>query len=72
MISANAIANNFQEWQQTILQDGTTIHAKKFSGKEHDELCDRFHSTFNSFAVGEKTVIVSCFETYTNIAVFQS
>ncbi len=63
------ITANFQEWHCRIFDDGTMMHSQKFSGEIHSKLKDNFTNAYNLFSQNSKTIIVSCFDTYTNITV---
>ncbi len=67
----NEITANLQEWHHKVLDDGVTMHSRRFSGKMHQKLRANLNGAFNSFIEDDKTIIVSCFDTYTNIAIFQ-
>lgn len=65
------ITANFKEWHCQIFDDGLRMHSRKFSGDIHHQLKSRFKSTFNSLSDGgNQTIVISCFMTYTNVAVF--
>ncbi|MEO0836643.1 MAG: hypothetical protein AAFY16_11815, partial [Cyanobacteria bacterium J06642_3] len=65
----NGIIDNFQEWHCQTFDDGTVMHSQKFSGEIHSQLKDNFTSAYNLFSDQDRTIIVSCFVTYSNIAV---
>ncbi|MEL6580805.1 MAG: hypothetical protein AAFQ14_13730 [Cyanobacteria bacterium J06621_12] len=65
----NEITANFQEWHCQTFDDGTVMHSQKFSGKIHSQLQENFTSAYNLFSQQDRTIIVSCFGTYSNIAV---
>lgn len=65
----NEITTNFHQWHCQTLDDGTVMHSQKFSGEIHSQLKDNFTSAYNLFTQQDKTIIVSCFVAYTNIAV---
>ncbi|ELS01871.1 hypothetical protein Xen7305DRAFT_00015780 [Xenococcus sp. PCC 7305] len=67
----NEITANLQEWNYQVLDDGTTMHSRRFSGKMHHKLRNTFNSAYNSFNEYDKTIIVSCFDSYTNITIFE-
>ena len=71
MILINKIIKNFREWRCKLLDDDLIMYSRQFSDKTHQELRGNFHSAFNSFTKGDKTIIVCCFSTYTNIVIFQ-
>ena len=66
----NEITANLQEWNYQVLDDGMTMHSRRFSGKIHHQLQNNFNSAFNSFNKDDQTIIVSCFKNYTNIVIF--
>ncbi len=63
------ITANFRAWHCQTFDDGTMMHSQKFSGHIHSLLKNHFISTYNLFSQGDRTIIVSCFTGYTNIAV---
>lgn len=65
----NEITSNFQSWQHHKLDDGTTMHSQKFSGNIHRQLKSNFKSAYNLLSQGDRTIIVSCFVSYTNVAI---
>ena len=65
------IIANFQKWSCRVFDDGTAMYSHQFYGIVHSELKDVFKSAFSSFSEGDKTIIVCCFNTYTNIVIFQ-
>ena len=65
----DGIIANFQEWHCQTFDDGTMMHSQKFSGEIHNQLKNNFTSAYNLFSQNSKTIVVSCFDTYTNIAV---
>ena len=65
----NEIIANFQEWHCQTFDDGTIMHSQKFSGEIHSQLKNNFVSAYNLFSQKDRTIIVSCFVTYSNIAI---
>ncbi len=65
----NEITTNFQEWHCQTFEDGTTMYSRKFSGKIHHQLRGSFKSAYNLLSKGDRTIVVSCFVTYVNIAI---
>ncbi len=65
------IITNFTEWHYKVFDDGITIYSRRFYDHTHRQLKGNFHSAFNHFSQGDKTIIVSCFNTYTGIAIFE-
>ena len=63
------ITSNFQSWHHHKLDDGTTMHSQKFSGNIHRQLKSNFKSAYNLLSQGDRTVIVSCFVSYTSVAI---
>ncbi|MGF1589871.1 MAG: hypothetical protein ACFCU7_11620 [Pleurocapsa sp.] len=64
------ITTNFQEWHCRSFDDGTTMHFREFSGNIHHQIRSNLHSAYNLFSQENRTIVVSCFITYTNIAIF--
>lgn len=67
----NEIITNFQEWHCKVFDDGIAMYSCQSSGNTHRKLRENFKSAFNSFTEGDKTIIVCCFNTYTDIVIFQ-
>lgn len=65
------IIANFQDWRCRVLDDGIAMYSHQFFGDTHDKLKGNFKSAFNSFSEGDKTIIVCCFNTYSDIVIFQ-
>ena len=65
----NEITSNFQSWRYHEFDDGTIMHSQKFSGNIHQQLKSNFKSAYNLLSQGDRTIIVSCFISYTNIAI---
>lgn len=67
----NEIIADFPEWRCKVFDDGMVMYSRQFSGNVHSELSENFKSAFNSFSEGDKTIMVCCLDTYTDIVVFQ-
>ena len=65
----NEITSNFQSWHNQVYDDATTMHSQKFSGDIHQQLKSDFKSAYNLLSQGDRTIIVSCFVSYINIAI---
>lgn len=65
----NSITCNFQDWRCQQLEDGINMYSRRFSGDIHDRLRNDLKSSHNLFTQDNQTIIVSCFLTYSNIAI---
>ena len=68
----NKISTNFHQWHYQLLDNNITVYSRRFFGNTHHQLKNNFNSAFNYFNRDNKTIIVSCFNTYTNIAIFDN
>lgn len=68
----NKIITDVQEWRCKVLNEDIIMRSRQFSDNTHHELKGYFHSASNCFTEGDKTIIVCCFSTCTNIVIFQS
>ena len=68
----NKISSNFRQWHCRVLDNDMIMYSRRFFGNTHRQIKNNFHSAFNCFDQGNKTIIVSCFNTYTNIAIFDN
>ena len=65
----NEITTNFQEWHCQKIDDRTLMHSQKFSGNIHQQLKSNFKSAYSLLSQENCTIIISCFVTYTNVAI---
>lgn len=65
----NEITTNFQEWHCQIFEDGSRMHSRQFSGEIHNQLKNNFKSAYNLLCQKDRTIVISCFGSYSNIAV---
>lgn len=65
----NGIIANFSEWQCQILEDGTKMHSRQFSGEVHAKLKSNFKSSYSLLSQENRTIAVCCFVTYSNVAI---
>ena len=66
----NKITINFRKWRYKVLDEDITIYSRQFSDDTHYQLRNNFHSAFNCFVEGNKTIVVNCFNSYSSIIVF--
>ena len=65
----DSITSNFQDWRCQQLEDGTNMYSRRFSGDIHNQLRNNLKSSHNLFTQDNQTIIVSCFLSYTNVAI---
>ena len=65
----DSITSNFQEWRYQQLEDGANMYSRRFSGEIHNRFRNNLKSSHNLFTQDNQTIIVSCFLTYTNVAI---
>ena len=66
----NEIASNFWKWRYRVLDEDITMYSCQFSDRAHRQIKNNFHSAFNCFVEGNKTIVVNCFGSYSSIVIF--
>lgn len=65
----NEITTNLPEWDFQKIDDCTTMYSRIFSGNIHLQLKSHFKSAYNLLSQNNRTIVINCFVTYTNIVI---